>query len=120
MGKYGPNTAQVNEIRTKIPTISMEQAVKIDELWREQDIEVWMTTWDRVHRILEHGYKNRRDFWVTVWGEIWVEDIRGEILEPRWAGIRDAVLAVLVRGLVDEEDFDVLYNPWRETMEVEK
>ena len=118
-GRYGPNSAEVQRLRSEIKTISKEQSIAMNDLWEHQDEDIWYETWRRVHETIALWNGGRSKEWTKAWADIWDKDIRGEILESRWACIRDAALAILVRDLISDEDFNVLYNPWASVMEVE-
>ena len=92
MNKYGPNSAQVEALLEKIKTITPEQAKALDAPWDAP--------------------------WKAVWGAAWVA-VREAALEAALVAVWDAVLVTVTKDLISEDDFNTLYGPWKEVMEVE-
>ena len=92
MNKYGPNTTQIEALLEKVKTITPEQAKALDAPWDAP--------------------------WKAVWGAAWVA-VREAALEAALVAVWDAVLVTVTKDLISEDDFNTLYGPWKEVMEVE-
>ena len=115
-GKYGPNTAGVEALIETIETITPKQIDKLGAAWDAALGAAWDAAWD------------------AAWGAAW-DAARGAALDAAWGAAWDAArgaglgaargaawgaaCALVVRDLISEEDFDLLYGPWKIVMEEE-
>ena len=90
MGKYGVNTAEVEKIIEKVKTITPEHA---EALAAARDA-AWDTAWD------------------TAW-----DAARGAAWSDAWDAIYDALLATFTRGMIPQEQTELLLVPWASAME---
>ena len=115
-GKYGPNTPEVESLIERIKTITPEQIDKLDA--------VWGAAWDAVW---EAALGAARDAALAeALGGALAEAlgaVLGEALDAALGAARGAAFgaacALVVRDLISEEDFDLLYGPWKIVMEGE-
>ena len=109
---YGPNTAEVEAMIEKIKTITPEQAETLFVAWVANNAA------DRALAAFEALDATNYEQWIAVRYAA-MKAMPDDALDA-WDAIWDATLALVVRERISEEDFDVLYGPWREVMEVEK
>ena len=95
-GRYGPNTARVEALIETIETITPKQIDKLDAAWDAARDAALGAAWD------------------AAW-----DAARGAALGAAWGAAWDAACALVVRDLISEEDFDLLYGPWKIVMEAE-
>ncbi len=112
-GRYGPNTARVEALIETIETITPEQGIRLEHAW----VSAWDEAWENAREAAQFAIS--QETWDAIWSTSrnasWIA-APGAI----WCVIWDAVVALTVRDLISEEDFDLLYRPWRSVMEVEK
>ena len=99
-GKYGPNTAGVEALIETIETITPKQIDKLGAAWDAALGAAWDAAWD------------------AAWGAAW-DAARGAGLGAARGAAWGAACALVVRDLISEEDFDLLYGPWKIVMEEE-
>ena len=110
MGKYGVNTAEVEKIIEKVKTITPEHAEALaaarsavrDAAWDAARGAAWDTAWSAV-RDAARG---------AAWSDAWVA-ARG----AAWDAIYDALLATFTRGMIPQEQTELLLVPWASAME---
>ncbi len=111
-GRYGPNTARVEALIETIETITPKQIDKLDAAWdaaRDAALgAAWDAAWDAA----------RGAALGAAWGAAW-DAACGAALGAAWGAAWDAACALVVRDLISEEDFDLLYGPWKIVMEAE-
>ncbi len=118
---YGPNTAEVEKLLEQIRAITPEQITAITP---EQitALEGAVHNVRNARRIT--AAITKRPAWKEAWPVAWEAwnaswATRG-VLGTVWEVVYYAVLAVVVKDLLIQEDFDALYGPWASVMEVEK
>ena len=110
---YGPNTAEVEAMIEKIKTITPEQAETLFVAWVANNAA------DRALAEFEALDATNYEQWIAVRYAA-MKAMPDDVPLNVWEAIWGATLALVVRERISEEDFDVLYGPWREVMEVEK
>lgn len=83
----GPNGEAVAALIEQAGTITVEQAERLRAAW---DAAAWSAAWD-----------------VAL----------GAALRAAWGAAWDAAAAVIVRDLISDEQFQILYGPWASVME---
>ena len=112
-GRYGPNTAEVEKLLTKIKEITPTQAETLFVAWVANNAA------DRALAAFEALDATNYEQWIAVRYAA-MKAMPDDVPLNVWEAIWGATLALVVRERISEEDFDVLYGPWREVMEVEK
>ena len=111
MDRYGPNTAEVERLLERMETITAEEDIALGKAWKGG--KAWDAAWDNAR-----GSSRKSDRSDAV-SDAWRIIEHLEVWDDDWDAARDAVLALVVRDLISQEDFDVLYGPWASVMEVE-
>ena len=109
MSRYGPNTEAVEALIEKIKTITPEQAEKLFAAWNiitNPDLEIAM--YEAVEDTNDEHWSDAR--------QAAIEAMPSDASRA-WDTIWDALIALVVRGRVSEEYFDLLYGPWASVME---
>ena len=122
-GRYGPNTAEVEALMTAFLQITIEEAEQLADAWLKVSNERWVPAWMEAMNAVRRGGR-------LLAYDALTREIRNAEHFPTFAVVprltsaiyieRSAVLALLVRDLIAEQDFKLLYGPWRSVMEVEK
>ena len=106
MGKYGVNTAEVEKIIEKVKTITPEHA---EALAAARDA-AWDTAWDTAWDAARGAAWS--DAWVAARGAAW-----SAARSAAWDAIYDALLATFTRGMIPQEQTELLLVPWASAME---
>lgn len=110
--QYGPNSGELVTLVEKIKTITPEQAIRLEHAW----VSAWDEAWENAREAAHFAIS--QETWDAIWSTSrnasWIA-APGAI----WCVIWDAVVALTVRDLISEEDFDLLYGPWATVMEEE-
>ena len=115
--RYGPQTAEVKDLITKVKTITPEQAEALAIVWDRSDNSA--DEWDEVWMRAIKASGGRRAEWEAAWDAIGMFRTRtyemgGYAVEhAAWEG----TAALVVKDLISEEDFNTLYGPWAGVME---
>ena len=115
--KYGPQTAEVKKLIEKIKTITPEQAETLAIVW-ERSYNC-ADEWDEVWMRAIHASEGRRGEWEAAWNAIGMfrkrtYEMGGRAVEhAAW----EATAALVVKDLISEDDFNILYGPWASVME---
>ena len=112
--KFGPNTPEIRQLIKKLKTITPEQAMEL--------AAAYDTAWNAARSA---AYDAARDAaWYAAWNAArsaaW-----NAARSAAWKAARpaarsaayDATLALLVKDLISEDDFNILYGPWAAVME---
>ena len=102
MEKYGPNTEAVEALIEKVKTITPEQAKALEQVCDVSDDTSFQIAIRAIHDTCrsipdEEKWRCCRD------------GANGVIL--------DAVVGLIVKDLIFEDDFNTLYGPWASVME---
>ncbi|WP_276947115.1 hypothetical protein [Ferrimicrobium acidiphilum] len=117
--KYGPQTAEVEEMIERIRTITPKQTKALKDAWKEAwewtRGSAWSTTQEAVWVVLQHAGRDKiwSDAWVAVVQDGALKKNMGVAIEATW----DAALALVARDLIPPELFNSLYEPWASAME---
>ena len=120
MNKYGPNTTQIEALLEKVKTITPEQAEALAIVWDGSNNSA--DKWDEVWLRAIHASEGRRGEWEAAWDAIGMfrkrtYEMGGHAVEhAAW----EATAALVVKDLISEDDFNILYGPWKEVMGVKK
>jgi len=102
--KYGPNTAAVQAIIDRIPTLTQEQVTEMNQQW------------DEIDNTMAYAY-----YW-EAWSEVrdnevfegWREPFNKVDEDLRAAG--DAIAAMALKGMISEDAYDSLMAIWEEVV----
>ncbi len=106
-GEYGPQTEAVEALLEKMRNLTTQDVETLRSAHPATSSTVWFHELDRdLDEALDKAI-------VAAW-EASFEATR----YMAWYVMRDAVWALVVRHLISEEDFAILYGPWASVMEV--
>ena len=117
MSRYGPNTEAVEALIEKVKTITPEQAETLAIIWERSNN--CAGEWDEVWMRAIHASEGRRGEWEAAWNAIGMfrkrtYEMGGRAVEcAAW----EAAAALVVKDLISEDDFNILYGPWASVME---
>ena len=112
-GRYGPNTTEVERLIERIKTITPEQIYDLGAARGAASGAALDAAWDAA---LDAAWGAARDAaWDAAWGAAW-----GAAWDAAWGAAWGAACALVVRDLISEEDFDLLYGPWKIVMEADE
>lgn len=119
---YGPNTAEVESLVASYSRIKPDQAARLAKAWQSVRNETWFLAFFVGAKAAEGD--NRLDSWPKP-----CHELRSVALDPplcsfrtlvaTYNAARSALLALTVRDLISEDDFNTLYSPWKSMMEAE-
>ena len=97
--KYGPNTAEVQAILDRIPTLTQEQKDELNQ--RRDKIDVTMAY----------------SYWWDAWSEVRDQDYDGweeacEKVNEELPAAGDAIAATALKGMISEDAYDSLMAIW--------
>lgn len=115
---YGPNGAEVKALIERAKRLTPDEIRQLAAAWIEDD--AWFAAWDAAYTAAEDSVRNTA--WAiasdTTRNVIW--DDKNARLSGSWHAAMPttaAALALVVKDLVSQEHFDILYAPWREVIE---
>lgn len=114
--KYGSNTKDMEQFIERIKAITPEEVEKLGLAFGKVSAFKHKAAWDAAFDAGEDS--SRLGIGDTACDEAWraLEHVGYRYLS--WCAIYDAILALVAKDLISKENFDVLYGPWKQTMEV--
>ena len=126
--RYAPNAAEIEALIERVKTLTPEQI----EFWHEQ----WPTDMRKIlnaahDKVRDAGWDiTREEMWYKAWPDALkaLEDaaptevrnvIKDKMWGVMWSAIYHAILALVLKDIISQQIFDVLYGPWRSVMESE-
>jgi len=104
--KYGPNTAAVQAIIDRIPTLTQEQKDELNQLWDEIDTTMaYAYYWEAWSEFRDQNYEG------------WEEDF--EKVDDELPAAGDAIAAAALKGMISEDAYDSLMAIWEEVVGIE-
>jgi len=101
--RYGPNTAAVQAIIDRIPTLTQEQKDELNQLW------------DEIDTTMAYAY-----YW-EAWSEFRHQDYDGweeafKKFNEELPAAADAIAAAALKGMISEDAYDSLMAIWEEVV----
>jgi hypothetical protein len=130
MADFGPNRDAVESFLERLRDVDQGQALALAASWKAADESRRRLAWRAVRRAARaaKGERALKDAQSAVmdWSNSWTpipmygypgtgvlaEDL-AQVMRDAVPPLVDAVSALVVGGLIDSADFEVLYGPWR-------
>jgi hypothetical protein len=130
MADFGPNRDAVGSFLERLRDVDQGQALALAAAWKAADEAQRRLAWRAVRRAA-HGPAGERALrdaqsavmdWSNSWTPIPMYGYPGtgvvaqdlaQVMRDAVPALVDAVSALVVGGLVDGDDFETLYGPWR-------
>jgi hypothetical protein len=134
MADFGPNRDAVEGFLNRLRDMDQGQALALAAAWKAADERQRRLSWRAVRRAARAAKNERalRDAQSAVmdWSNSWTpipmygypgtgvlaEDL-AQVMREAVPPLVDAVSALVMGGLIDGDDFEVLYGPWRSVEE---
>ena len=116
--KFGPNTPEVRQLIKKLKAITPEQTMELAAAYDAAWNDAWDAAWNAARSAANAVPSATRDAaYHAAYDAAWAA-ARSASYDAAWAAAYDAVLALLVKDLISEDNFHTLYGPWAAVMEV--
>ena len=117
--KYGPNTEAVEAFLAKVTSMTEEQCDKLAEAWSSISLWLWLST--SMAATSAVTYNVREYAWRAAYNA-WVRNLPSFCMFGHTEAMQamcGALVALVAKDLIEEEDFKMLCGPWKSVMEVE-
>jgi len=113
--RFGPNTEAIEAIIERLKTMTVDEAEALGSAWNS----AWNSARVAARDAARDAAWNSARYaaWDSVWDAAW-DAARDLVWDAAWDAAWDAILALLVRDKITPEQFDILYGPWKQVMEV--
>jgi len=109
---YGPQTAEITNLIDRLASLTPEQVKALGD-WDGCGHDYALV----LYALRDATRKaNRANTWYDTWSDVRIAG-EGVIWGNTWGTIRDATLALFVRDLISEFEFNTLYDSWANVME---
>jgi len=101
--KYGPNTAAVQAIIDRIPTLTQEQKDELNQEWDEIDTTMACAYyWEAWSKVRDQDYDGWEEAFETVNDEL--------------PAAGDAIAATALKGMISEDAYESLMAIWQQVV----
>ena len=115
--EYGPNSVEVKAFLAKVISMTEEQRDKLAEVWSSISLWLWLST--SMAATSAVTYNVREDAWRAAYNA-WVRNLPSFCMfghSDAMQAMCGALVALIAKDLIEEEDFKMLYGPWASVME---
>ena len=127
--KFGPQTTMIEALIERAKRLTPEQIESLfaarndarNVAWSAARDAAWDATWNAARdaawdAALDAVQNASRDvMWDAAWDAVW-DASRDVMWGAAWDAVWDAILALIARDLINESDFNTLYDPWANVM----